>query len=568
MKRIGIIILAVLILTMGVSCTDKEAMRERLDYVSQCNRADTIFTEKWLPTVDSLVRYFDTHGNANERMMAHYLKGRVHHDMGEAPLALESYQRATEIADTTREDCDLRTLSSIYGQEAALFYLQYLPDDELNAIKMAEHFAWKNKDTLSAITAYRLRTGVYFHRNDTDSLLSITSRSVELYRQYGGDALAAQILILPISIYLNRGQYQKAWEDMQVYENESGFFDEKGNLLRGKELYFYYKGLFLLSQNQSDEAIEYFWKALAGGFYEAGYKGLLAAYEHKHIPDSIAKYARLFANANDDSYMGVEQEIVHQISAQYNFSHQQRLAEQQTIKLEKTRRNVLMMIVIALAMISALIIYHLYKKKKLEEHVNAMTRDFAQLSVELARQKEEAVNMERQYARLLEENELKENQTETASMIEIYKEALANKNAMIDALQVKVDEQTKTIMEYANLDRQQIFFDSDIYHLFDARRKFYKGYQVPSNSEWKELINLFSTHFTQYFIFVSKDDILSQDQLRLCVLLRLNFTESEMMLLMGRDYKQSINKIKTQVNEKLFRTNEASSLKDNLRPYF
>ena len=89
---------------------DRDAMRERMAYVSQCNRADTVFTEAWLPTVDSLVRFFDLHGNANERMMAHYLQGRVHHDMGETPIALECYQKATEMADTTRRDCDLRTL--------------------------------------------------------------------------------------------------------------------------------------------------------------------------------------------------------------------------------------------------------------------------------------------------------------------------------------------------------------------------------------------------------------------------------------------------------------------------
>ena len=35
-----------------------------------------------------VVDYYDRHGNANERMRAHYLLGRVYHDMGEAPQAL------------------------------------------------------------------------------------------------------------------------------------------------------------------------------------------------------------------------------------------------------------------------------------------------------------------------------------------------------------------------------------------------------------------------------------------------------------------------------------------------
>ena len=65
-------------------------MRQRLQFVAECNRADTVFTERWQPTVDSLADYFRSHGTRNERMTALYLKGRVHHDLGEAPQALDA----------------------------------------------------------------------------------------------------------------------------------------------------------------------------------------------------------------------------------------------------------------------------------------------------------------------------------------------------------------------------------------------------------------------------------------------------------------------------------------------
>ena len=73
-------------------------------------------------------------------MMAHYLQGRMHHDMGKAPIALECYQKATEVADTTRKDCEHHTLAAIYGQMADLFHLQYLPDDEMQALMMSEYY--------------------------------------------------------------------------------------------------------------------------------------------------------------------------------------------------------------------------------------------------------------------------------------------------------------------------------------------------------------------------------------------------------------------------------------------
>ncbi|MBQ6193233.1 MAG: hypothetical protein IJK43_02195, partial [Prevotella sp.] len=107
MKQKWILITLVIFALTACTSPGHEAMRQRLKYVSDCNRADTVFTERWLTTVDSLVAYFDRHGAANDRMMAHYVQGRVYHDMGEAPQALECYQKAAEQADTTSSDCDL-----------------------------------------------------------------------------------------------------------------------------------------------------------------------------------------------------------------------------------------------------------------------------------------------------------------------------------------------------------------------------------------------------------------------------------------------------------------------------
>ena len=178
-------ILLILVLFALTACTaDHEAMRQRLKYVSDCNRADTVFTERWLPTVDSLVAYFGHHGSENERMMAHYVQGRVYHDMGEAPQALECYQNAAEQADTTRSDCDLYTLYAIYGQMATLFHSQYLPDDEMQALKMAERIAWKDKDTLSALIVYEFRLRPYFLRKDTDSIIYIAKHAYQKFVCY------------------------------------------------------------------------------------------------------------------------------------------------------------------------------------------------------------------------------------------------------------------------------------------------------------------------------------------------------------------------------------------------
>ncbi|MBR5698290.1 MAG: tetratricopeptide repeat protein, partial [Prevotella sp.] len=182
----------VIMLALTACTADHEAMRQRLQYVSDCNRADTVFTEQWLPTVDSLVSYFDPSSRSwlerffslpfratgvfraatgaaaapqrganphsrrrarkgvgsNDRMMAHYVRGRVYHDMGEAPQALECYQKAAEQADTTRSDCDFLQLSRIYAQTAHLFLQQNLPENAISVLAKACHYAMIAQDSV------------------------------------------------------------------------------------------------------------------------------------------------------------------------------------------------------------------------------------------------------------------------------------------------------------------------------------------------------------------------------------------------------------------------------------
>ena len=98
------------------------AMRKGLDSINTLNRNDQPFTSAG---VQPYVDYFDDHGTPNDQMLAHYLLGRAYHEHGEAPMALQCYQEATERADTTATDCDYKQLSRVYGQMADIFYYQH-----------------------------------------------------------------------------------------------------------------------------------------------------------------------------------------------------------------------------------------------------------------------------------------------------------------------------------------------------------------------------------------------------------------------------------------------------------
>ncbi|MBQ6210103.1 MAG: hypothetical protein IJK42_10080 [Prevotella sp.] len=534
---------------------DKEAMRQRLAYVSQCNREDTLFTEAWLPTVDSLASYFDRHGNANERMTAHYLQGRVHHDMGEAPIALECYQKATEVADTTRKDCDLHTLAAIYGQMADLFDLQFLPEDGMNAQLKAEHFFLKDNDTLSAIKAYELRIKPYFLMGEIDSMILIMNNARDNFLHFGDTAKAAVAIYPMISISLDRNQLDEAKHYLDIYENESNNFDENGNLIFGGH-YYCDKGRYLLCEGKVDSARNYFFKAIERGVYEGGYKGLLSVYKEKQIPDSIVKYAELFAKANDSSYLHVNQERVHQVSAMYNYSRNEKVARQKEKQASDLWHFIIFMVLSVMAILFFLAYLFYRYREKLFTQLNRL-KDRKDALEEIVREKEREIKLVLEHRKSYIDKNILEKQT----TIDSVNKELEKLKQQIATLQSKAE-------RFQHDKLEDDFYSIGFIEEFEARFKEYgKDYKPPTTREWLRLEKVFSIHFPTYYQKITCKDEITKEHVRICMLIRMDFKERMMAIALKTDGKR-IDRSKRQANRILFGEDNASTLKSNLKRFF
>lgn len=549
-------ILLTLVFLVLTACTaDHEAMRQQLQYVSDCNRADTVFSARWLPTVDSLVAYFDRHGSANDRMMAHYVRGRVYHDMGEAPQAMECYQKAAEQADTTRSDCDLYTLYAVYGQMADLFHAQYLPDDEMQVLKVAEKIAWKDKDTLSAINTYQLLSRPYYMKSDTESVLFIEKCAHDLYLRYGFNQRAARTLLVPISIYLDRMQYDKASEAMSVFEDSSGWFDDDDNIKKGKELYYYDKGRYHLAMGRQDLALLNFKKVLQAGYIETGYRGLLSVYEQQGRSDSISKYAKLFAAANDSCYYHVNQEKVHQVSAIYDYSRQQHLADESRTKAARLRYYLVFVLLAVLA--ATAIAAYIYNRVR--------TQNLLQITQLLRAKADIQSLLEEKQAQL--DNIVSKNASEIERVTQESNQTLIEHIREKKALEHQIEDMDHQLSQFSNASHEKAFLSTTIGQRFQNIRDSIPKEAPPTNLDWKQCIKTFRDHFPSYYSFITNGHALTDDQLRICMMIRQNYRESEMAFFMDAD-KQRINRIKLQVNSKLFGIQNSSSLRKNLKEHF
>ena len=361
MKRlIGMIVVGAVVLLAGCS-GDKAQMLQQLEQLEQQNRSGEAMLNDSL--AESLVNYFDRHGDANERMRSRYILGRTYYCLDELPRALEMYNEAADCADTTSVDCDFAKLSRIYAQKAAVYYDQVQPRSQIDNLRKAEHFARKGNDTLMAIECYVLQSEAYKLLKIQDSVIIVIDKSVHQFNNINRNDRASQIIGGEISSLVKKGRLVDAKHRIDDYELLSGFFDEYGNVTKGCEVYYYIKGDYYLAVHQLDSAEYMFRKELRDGKdlnnQIAGCKGLQELYEEKKVPDSIAKYAKLSYELNDSAYLLSEMQNIQKFQASYNYNHHKFLAEQSEKKAQQALN--ILIVIIALVIIISILVYFWFR---------------------------------------------------------------------------------------------------------------------------------------------------------------------------------------------------------------
>jgi hypothetical protein len=360
----------VLLLLLSACGEDHEQMLRQLEELERMNRADSVMQNDTL--AEQLVRYFDRHGDANERMRAHYILGRTYADMGEAPAAINAYLDAADAADTTVTDCDYHTLSRVYGQMSGIFYQQNLMDEYLHNQDMSIHFAWRAEDTIQALNGSVLKINAYNRMQQSDSVIAMFDDVYALILDYEGTGLASQYCMLPIKSLLKKSEIDKAKKYIEAYESQSGYFDSLHNVAKGREVYYYYKGLYYVTLSQNDSAEYYFRKELSNGTdamnQNMGALGLSRLFMKVHRPDSAAKYALYSYEMMDSVYSQMATAEVERTAAMYNYSRHQQHALEMEQMTNKERVRGIIIACLLLFLILLLLFYRWRSVLKMREY--------------------------------------------------------------------------------------------------------------------------------------------------------------------------------------------------------
>ena len=516
-----------------------QRMRHSLLTMKAQNKAYVPFTSDTI--AKGLVSYYDKNGTPNDRVLAHYLLGCVYRDLGEAPHAVDCYLDAVSLADTTSADCDYNTLSVAYSQVAKVYHQQLLLTDEMEACKHASRYSYLDKDTVKAIYHIERMADIYLMMNKKDSAELIIKEAQDLYLKHGYRQKALQASLSLLYMYVKTPErLHEAKLLMDQFESESDWFDSNHELPPSRRQFYSYKGQYYEGIGLLDSA-EYYYRKISRPDMKAAqkdpmYRGLLSVFKKRHQADSIAKYAQLYGETNDSSIAKKDQELTAQMSSLYNYNRNEKIAEQEKQKSRQTR-NLLAFVVVAAIGCGILVLRKRNERRK--EHM--------QLTQSLYKTRKERENISKEL------ESLKAKDYESLIAQKEHKEE--ELNSIITSLQRQIGQ--------ANMeDHLMQLKESDIVTLFNEKKLFKQGVSSPTRREWKQLEQQFRKDMQATSAVLSKAN-LSQMELRICILLILGFDDKEVNIVLYST-PQAISKAKRHANNKLFNTDSAQSLKNNL----
>lgn len=502
-------------------------------------KAGAVFTTDSL--TKELVDYFEANGDDEEAALAYYMYGCSLIDLGQSPEGIQAYYSALSKVDTTKADCNFELLKNIYGQMSLVFHNQNLPQDEIWSLN---HYVENVKKTSSEkdylLAKYEL-VAPYILLNEIDSVFYVALGVYENLIRIGDNQGAARVLCPTIYYYMERGEMDKATWAKEIFEKESGWYDEKGNIASGRESYYYVKGFYELSANRLDSAEQLFRKAIRYGYLSEGYRGLLNVYRKRHDVDSVFQFSLLYEAAQDTLHNQLRTNSIHQMSALYNYNRSQKEAEQERetsrkLKMRSTFIGVISFLVVALL----LWLYLRYKNKKKQEILKLSKKLESAISARSEISAELQMLKSKNYEGVIAAKEAKE-----AELTEIIKR-----------LQLENDQTEHT-------DATETFVNSPIAQLFIKKSNLKTEKPNPSDGEWSLLIRQFSKSFPDLYKSFSEGTPLSQLQQQVCVLIILGMSDSSIRIMLGNS-KSVLSDAKSDANERLFGQKGARTLKSNL----
>lgn len=517
---------------------------------SQRMRYDLLLTEaknKAYVPIDNdsvmreVVRYYDSHGTANERVHAHYLLGCSYRDMGESPQALNSFYDAIAASDTLSADCDWDLMMRVWGQIADVLNDQYMPYESIEAGRQYSRCAEKAHDEYERIRGIELQVKPYSIMMDTAMIIAITDSVVNLYEKHGMHAAAINAMFAKIDCLIQEGLFDKADSLIKLYVEKSSAFDTNGFVKKGKEAFYHIKADLCMKRREYESAILFYRMGHSNRTESNTFYGLMQAYSKIGNSDSTIYYANLYCNSTHKELGQLYYDANEKVLALYNYSRFEKIAFKKEREAERSKHIVLIISVFVIVIMCTF--YIIYRKHMIKRACTfaALNQNYLRTLKEYNKQKDTLVHLDQD-----------------------HQDYIKQKESEIADLRSTITEYELQYRTMRKKDRKESIKQSDIF-------KKLNKYLTPSpnstgiqSSDLQELTLLLKQSMPAFFSTVIEEGGLSLQEQHVAMLTILGFSTTDISVLLDKS-KQNINNSKTKINKKLFNQDGSKTLFSSLK---
>ena len=337
-------------------------------------------------TILQLVSYFEQHPKVLPSVLGstgpalpYLYAGRIFADLGDAPQALDYYQRALDVQPARQmengkvkiENEDARRLAKqrglLHSFIGTIFIYQDMPYEAISEIVLANQNAIMIQDTIDIIFNYRDIAEQYKYLNENDSSLFYYKKALQYANGYGDMRRITELNSQIARFYKDQGKYHLARKYMQPAIDN---FDSLNISSTYSILSDIYK-----NTNKPDSALFLYSKLMQFGNVYAKYnanRGLCELYlrkgDVKSAYDFFSQYKEL-----DDSIKKIENaETVARMHAAYNYQKHEREAQQLKAKNDRMRVYLLLLssaVVFMLLLAGLVVLRRRYKRQLVQSNM-------------------------------------------------------------------------------------------------------------------------------------------------------------------------------------------------------
>lgn len=457
---------------------------------------------------------------------AYYYAGRVYTDLGDAPQALEYYQKA---AEELKESTNHKLMKVIYSQTGDLFLFQGVYEEALKAYKKAHQYCLLATDKKGAIINLCNIGSTFMASNSADSALAYYRQAYKHAEEFHNKGLINMVQTRLIDLYTQLKQYNLAIATLTSteYSISQQYIGRYGIIA---DLYY--------EIGKLDSASIYYTHMLkSNNIYalQAAHWGLAEVAQEKSDCRELLRHIQQYNALTDSIKTITDSESIRKMQSLYNY--QLRKKENNYLKAKSAQQHfwiVSSLLALSLLGTTFLVFFFLNKQKKLQLK-NSLK--------EMKRLKEEQYQRSAQF---IEENKRKIEALENELQISnnncdtIQKLLLAQKKQILRMnCKIEADQEEQALAEIA-------FRQSDIYCKFhDAAQ----GNKDIETKDW-ELLRIKADHcYKDFGTRLRAIYPVSDMEMKICLLLKIGISITGISLLTHRS-KSAIVSARKKLYEK------------------